>query len=115
MLVVIHKRPILRAEWETNYDGDKKADHAQPHWHVYSRNNQIPVFIDNAIELFEQTTNPEQKDFNLDYFHFAMEASWHANGRGQQYLPLETTSLKNWLDGSVIYIKDQLEYLCSKI
>jgi len=113
------KFPLLRAEWERNFDGEPEAIHAQPHWHVYTLNNQQQTqeVSPEAVEFgaTKPSTSMTPGDIDLSHFHFAMEANWHSNGRGNQQQLLEIAALRNWIDGCTSYISEQLAYLCMKI
>lgn len=91
---------LFRVEWMADTDNKR---HAQPHWHIYGQ-----PFADG-------------KESDNDYFakiHFAMASQWHNGNLGESghYCHLDNSAqISSWFEGSIKYIKTQLEHLDSKM
>lgn len=115
------KNPLLRAEWAPA-NSPQRANHAQPHWHVYVKGESF-LRRDRGLEEsnFEQESTslleeeqPSQTPltvFNVDKFHFAMASEWQESGRGSHLQAFEKEKVLKWIEGCLSYIVDQLEYI----
>lgn len=103
------KVPLLRAEWD-----DNDLEHAQPHWHVYTRKRTKKAFnIEPPTSNFGEQSKYETGE--IDRFHFAMFSDWHKEGsEAPPKLKLTNTTLPRWLCNCVKYILHQLEYIYLK-
>lgn len=115
------KNPLLRAEWAET-DSSQRADHAQPHWHVYGRRERL-MQQGGGVERWnfdedsaahggeEEPSQIPMTAFNLARFHFAMASQWQDSGRGVHLQAFAEEKVLSWLDGCLSYIVDQLEYI----
>ena len=91
--------PLFRVEWMADINNKR---HGQPHWHIYGH----PFSGKNESQNFIAT------------IHFAMASQWH-NGRLKEdghYCHLDNSAkIPSWFEGSINYIKTQLEYLDAKM
>lgn len=111
------KTQLFRAEWD-NYDENKI--HPQPHWHIYPHkyNSQTHEDFETFIGFTSEPTfedvlnNNSGKIVDISKFHFAINGNWF---NGDNHIKLcnvnEEKELKMWLNGLIIHIKEQLEYI----
>ena len=105
---------LFRAEWDSP---PYLNNHAQPHWHFdYPYLREKPVYPSDIIKDFDEKRNPEDEEIlNKDIrlltkFHFAMASCWHKDIKKQQ-IDFNKVEAFNWLEGCIIYIKEQLEQI----
>jgi hypothetical protein len=111
------KRLLFRAEWSNNNDNE----HAQPHWHFeYDSSNEINPSSNesnkiakdfNPVKNFEDTDEEDENFYSkMKKFHFAMNANWHETTANCSTNLENADSLARWIENSIKYIKNQLEY-----
>ncbi|MCC6866566.1 MAG: hypothetical protein IT280_10450 [Ignavibacteria bacterium] len=103
---------IIRAEWTNTLS----SIHAQPHWQVHPRTEIVAQNIDdfNSLLKLEQSRDlfdtTKSSKFKIQKFHFAMASKWQDGKTDSHLNNLNDKTVKNWLDGCLCYIKQQLDY-----
>ncbi len=107
------KFKMFRAEWANN---ESKIVHAQPHWHIHNKKPDLisPLWDEEAISVFEEEVKEVIND-KVKNIHFAMSSSWHKEYNHVQNLAdSKEEEVLNWIDGVLIYTREQLTYLHDK-
>lgn len=107
------KFKMFRAEWANN---ESRILHAQPHWHIHNKKPDLssPLWDEEAVNVFEEEAQ-EVINENVKNIHFAMSSTWH-NGFShvQSLADSKDDEVLKWIDGVLIYTKQQLTYLHDK-
>lgn len=105
---------LFRAEWTNN---ESNINHAQPHWHIHAEKlkNGSKGWDENESEDFSLEEIEEPIREKIKRIHFAMAAAWH---KKEDHIVLlsgnDNTELLNWIDGTLKYSIQQLEYIHDK-
>jgi len=118
IVVLVHRQslfPLVRAEWD--YRGVHQARHAQPHWHVLTAlQAQVNVAAKDMGPPIDFTPapGPEGSD-ESESLHLAMSADW-ADAKGNRHIWEMPTAanLRNWIDRTVNYSIEQVQYALNK-
>lgn len=99
-----------------------RANHAQPHWHIYNENQ---LAIDRTLQdnsapgegvpiAFGEGIGQKSSEWsapNLSRFHFAMESRWTEDGIGAHKQAFDEDNTLEWMAGCLSYIVEQLNYI----
>lgn len=127
---------LLRAEWSNEKPKeDAKHKHAQPHWHIHSYKMEelkidsihkedkqtieklMQESIARANPLNTSVTNSTLSETKIPMlkFHLAMVADWDIKIDSAVGKELTNEALKQWLPQCLEYIREQLEYILSRL
>ncbi|MBU2585694.1 MAG: hypothetical protein KKH32_10235 [Bacteroidetes bacterium] len=104
---------IFRADWSNN---ESSIVHAQPHWHVHNRTPDFssPLWDPEAVKIFSSEAAESVKD-KIKNIHFTMAASWNSKlNHVESLADSEDSKVLKWIDGVLVYSKQQLTYLHDK-
>jgi len=101
------KYQLFRGEWDDYNTSDEK--HAQPHWHISSRQEIDTTFNEFGDGFGDQVFKREKlKMIDVKRIHFAMNADWQSNGKHVHTMENEQ-QVVDWLQGMLAYIRNELE------
>jgi len=108
--------PLVRAEWD--YRGLRDARHAQPHWHVLTALQASSVGHEGHVGEppadFDPVSQPEALS-EAESLHLAMSANWpQVSGRDHVYGLPAASNLRNWIERTVEYSIEQVQYALNK-